>query len=160
MAMEPKMEFEVLRRGAEFALDHLYENDADLIRYGISEQCLVGNFYRYFFEEIQDLLVEDSDLRVDLEYDKCGQERDPKLRLSGNAKWRPDMVVHHRGGPSRNVCLFEFKRFDSSARRKKLDLEKLREAVDPCCLDYRFSCYIEFGKERQLSKVEWFSSLQ
>ena len=35
MAMEPKMEFEVLRRGVEFALDHLYENDADLIRYGI-----------------------------------------------------------------------------------------------------------------------------
>lgn len=156
MAMDPKVEFKTLRRGVEFALDSLYENDADLIRYGVSEQCLVGNFYRYFFEKVRDLLEEDPNLKVDLEYNKCGQERDSKFRLSGNMKWRPDMIVHHRGGPSRNVCLFEFKRFDSRARKKREDLAKLQEAVDPCGLGYHFGCYVEFGKERQLSQVKWF----
>lgn len=157
--MDAKTEFKILRRGVEVALNCLYENDADLIRYGVGEQCLVGNFYRYFFEEIQDLLEVDSGLRVDLEYNKCGREGNPKFRRGKRMRWRPDMVVHRRGESIRNVCLFEFKRFDSRKHRKREDRKKLREAVDPFWLDYHFGCYIEFGSTRQYTKVEWRTSI-
>ena len=152
--MNPREELEILKRGVETALDWFYENDDDLIRFKVNEQCLVGNFYRYFWKAILELLA-DQTLRVDLEYNKCGREGNPKVRRDRRMRWRPDMVVHRRGESTRNVCLFEFKRFDSPKRRKREDLKKLREAVDPLWLDYRFGCYIEFGQTRQSAKVKW-----
>lgn len=152
--MNPREELEILKQGVEYALDCFYERDSKLIRLKVNEPTLVGNFYRYFCEAIPELLA-DRMLRVDLEYNKCGREGNPKFRRDRRMRWRPDMVVHRRGESTRNVCLFEFKRFDSPKRRKREDLKKLREAVDPLWLDYHFGCYIEFGQTRQSAKVEW-----
>lgn len=152
--MSEDEELKILKRGVEVALDCFYENDGVLIPLKVNEQCLVGNFYRYFCGEIGELL-EDRSLRVDLEYNKCGREMDPKMRRSGKMRWRPDMIVHRCGDSTRNVCLFEFKRYDSRKSRKREDLKKLREAVDPCWLNYHFACYIEFGKDRRACKVMW-----
>ena len=154
--MNPREELEILKRGVEYALDCFYEKDSKLIRLKVNEPTLVGNFYRYFCEAIPELLA-DRRLRVDLEYDRCGEDGDQKARQSGSEHdtERPDMVVHRRGNSTRNVCMFEFKRYDSKVNRDE-DFAKLREAVDPYWLRYHFGCFIEFGKNRLSSKVTWF----
>lgn len=153
--MSKDEELLILKRGVESTLDWLYANNSELIQLAASEQCLVGHFYRHFFGAIEALL-QDGTLNVDLEYNKYGNEKDPKTGLSGRG-WRPDMIVHHRGDQARNVCLFEFKRWNSRKSRRDADLAKVEEAVRSPKMKYHFACYVEFGKKRQLCQVKWVS---
>lgn len=148
-----------LLMGIRQALVLFYKYDAKLLSLKVNEQCLVGNFYRYFCntKSIRKLLNQDRELHVDLEYDRYGQDCGQKERQSGEKNWRPDMVVHYRGNPSRNICLFEFKRYDSRNNLKEEDHKKIMEAIAPLGLNYHFGCYIEFGETHETSKVELYT---
>ncbi|MCR5414787.1 MAG: hypothetical protein K6F50_08725 [Kiritimatiellae bacterium] len=156
--MDANEEFGILLSGLVSALQNFYRLDADLLRLGVNEPSLVGNFYRYFHEAVYSQF-RDERLRIDLEYDKVGQEEAQKPRTganSGRLHMRPDMVVHYRGNPQRNLCMFEFKLHDSKEDFEE-DRDKLRECVDPEWLGYHFGCFVVFGETIERCKSEWFA---
>lgn len=153
--MDEKDVFSVLSHGVSVALDRFYEYDADLLDRGVSEMCLVGNFYRYFHSAVWEALG-DSSLRIDLEYDRQGNDRDLKrVSLRRRTVVRPDLVVHRRGGPSGNLCAIEFKRGDRVRGLAWVD-RKLRAYTSRDGHGYRFGCYVEFGARRADCKVVWY----
>lgn len=156
--MDREQERKVLERGVSIALDRFYRNDSDLLWLGVREECLVGNFYRYFCEDVLNCF-NDPELRIDVEYDRCCRNRDLKLGYSGRriGNVRPDLVVHHRGNSDCNVCAFEFKRYDNPKSRET-DFRKLRKYVKK--LGYHFGCFIEFGLERKTCKIFWIGDVE
>ena len=150
-------EFDILSRGVEQALNRFYAEQADLYTLGVNEMCLVGHFCRFFREAVEEAFAEDPALRIDLEYDRQGKDKNPKRAwVDGRyAKLRPDMVVHRRGDSSRNVCLFEFKRSDREKGMAR-DVRKIRAMVAPDEYSYHFGCQIEFAETRDACRVRWF----
>ena len=150
----------ILMRGLSRAFRRFYAQDKDLLPLGVDEKCLVGNLYRYFHQEVYDRF-KDPDLRIDVEYDRIGMIRYGKPRMEGTSKkqtMRLDMVVHHRGNHDRNICAFEFKRYDR-AKPKSIeeDRQKLRECVDPDWLGYHFGFFIVFGETLEDSSFQLFA---
>ena len=146
-------EFEVLKWCVAFALDRFYENDAELLSLGVGEMCLVGNFYRYFHTAILERF-RDPALRIDVEYDRIGTDCHLKQCLPGMII-RPDLLVHHRGYSSRNLCAIEFKRADR-VRDLAWVRRKLRACTHTDRLGYHYGCYVEFGADRVSCRTEWY----
>lgn len=94
------------------ALGDLLTHDRDLLRLSAHELALVHRFGVYLERRLQSEIERDR-LAVDLDYDRHGTG--PKLLPGrpdkrGERRFRPDLIVHHRGDDGHNLLVVEWKK--------------------------------------------------
>jgi len=105
-----------------YALDTLYENDAELIQQKVHERSIVFRFGLYF----NDLLKKSQDFKkYDLDFDYNRSIEDTKRTRSRPEGIYPDLILHKRGSNDRNVLALEFKTHWNSDSSD--DIDKLKE---------------------------------
>jgi hypothetical protein len=109
------------------ALNRLFAHDAFLLTNDVSEWAVAHRLAVY----LEQLLP---GWNVDCEYNRQGQDRDPKSDQYGTIL-RPDIAVHHRGYCERehNLLVIEVKKGDSTQ-----DASKAREYTGRAAGDRRF----------------------
>ncbi len=121
------------------AINTLYLEAPDLIRYEVNERSIVTELYSRLKGPF-----ETKGWSVNVEYNREGNNGDPKMDKIG--KMIPDIIVHTRGvkkGP--NLLAIEVKGFWNLSDRE-VDVQKLRRLRDK--YGYQFLYRIELEKDK------------
>ena len=148
---------EVLKTRLMEAIERLMERDRDLLVLNVSERCVSHRLALY----LQELFPE---LNVDCEYNRNGpdtkQLKPPPMPLywddDESKSVFPDILVHRRNYPDRNVLVVEVKK-TANGTLADFDRAKLDAFTRP---DYNYSlgAFIVFqtGDDAKISSLEWF----
>jgi hypothetical protein len=108
------------------ALQDVVDNEQDLLSLGAHELALVHRFGVYLERHLDDELKRHG-LTIDLDYDRHGRLRKflpPKRDRTGQGRFRPDLIIHHRKDDEKNLLVLEWKK-----NLKPKTRERLRERV-------------------------------
>jgi hypothetical protein len=104
------------------ALGDLLTHDRELLRLSAHELAMVHRFGVYLERRLQPA-IDQGQLAIDLDYDRHGTG--PKLLPGrpdkcGQRRFRPDLVVHHRGDDDQNLLVVEWKKKATNGMRARL----------------------------------------
>ena len=118
------------------ALELLYRNDRHLLDTNVNERTLTARLGHYLTG-----LYPNND--VDCEYNRNGQTS-KTLRLLGNRRNYPDIIVHERGTNDHNILVIEAKKAVNNDH--DTDHQKLRGFTSPNDdYQYEFGIHLTFG---------------
>ena len=114
MASDSPVDRTAILEAVSGALSDIVSKDRDLLTLQAHELALVHRFGVYLEERLREYLRK-HELTIDLDYDR---HRDAQKWLpprpdgseGDERRFRPDLVVHHRGEDSRNVLVVEWKK--------------------------------------------------
>ena len=131
------------------ALQSFFKKDSDLLYFNVNERSITHKLA----EHLQNSFSEFSELKVDCEYNRKGDDRKSEKVLANNDKVFPDIVVHQRGNNNENRLVIETKKKGRSIRR---DIEKLQEFTGPL-YKYKIGLLFVFDvKNKCLHKILCF----
>ena len=148
---------EVLKTRLMEAIERLMEHDRDLLVLNVSERCVSHRLALY----LQELFPE---LNVDCEYNRNGpdtkQLKPPPIPFywddDESKSVFPDILVHRRNYPDRNVLVVEMKK-TANGILANFDRAKLDAFTRPD-YNYALGAFIVFqtGDDAKISSLEWF----
>ena len=148
---------ELLKTRLKKAIERLMERDRDLLVLNVSERCVSHRLALY----LQELFPE---LDVDCEYNRDGPDpkrlKPPPVPLywddDESKSVFPDILVHRRNNPGRNVLVVEVKK-TANGTLANYDRAKLDAFTRPN-YNYALGAFIVFktGDDATISSPEWF----
>lgn len=138
-----------VRKSLLDSLEKLKQEDSDLLRYNVNKRSITHQLAVYLREEIDD------GWDVDVEYNRVGDNEASKVvsmkclesKIPDNKDPKdldaktvyPDVVVHSRGEPNKNLLVIEAKK---SGRSGEYDREKLTAYKQE--LKYEYGVFVTF----------------
>lgn len=113
------------------SLQHFVEVDGFLLELTAHELAMVHRFGVYLEDRLRPVLA-DHGLSIDCDYDRhhLGPKRLPVGREgAGEARFRPDLILHRRGSDDANLLVVEWKKAGSAAVLNEMR-ERLGRLVD------------------------------
>lgn len=134
------------------ALDRLYKEDGDLIKYKTFETCIMHRFALYLEPFVKSLGQQYS---CDIEYNR-NYDGPKRIFNTGNGS-RPDLIIHERKTNNNNLLVLECKTYWSQ-EASDVDEEKVTLFCDENgTYGFKYGILLYLGKTRKEAKM-WYVS--
>ena len=156
--MGSKLTIDEIKAIVHYALGRFYEDDIDLLKYGVCEASMSHRIAVYLEQYFIDNKI--NDYHVDREYDKHinnGRDND-NLKILRHSKkrthsHRPDIIIHKRGNNDNNLLFVEVKKNKGITTGDNDDL-KLSCATSSKLFNYTLGLYLNIKEDK--AEYTWY----